>query len=312
MKKRNKAPVRAQARTVSLVLGSGGARGLAHIGVIRELEVRGYEVRAISGSSMGALVGGIYALGELETYAEWVQGLSQSDVLGLLDWSFAGGGLIRGDKLIRKLRDLVGERDIEQLPIHFTAVAVDIERGREVWMSEGSLFDAIRASIAIPAVFTPHRYQGRTLVDGGLLNPVPVAPTLRTFTDLTIVVDVNGPAPDTEDGVEADPGEGEGDEDRLGLLERMRGYVESLGGESTPRAAEGMALSEVLMRSLDTMQAAITRQHLAVFRPDLVISVPKNVCMIHEFHRARPVIELGQRLARENLEGMTHRAPSRI
>ncbi|MFP4161743.1 MAG: patatin-like phospholipase family protein [Ectothiorhodospira sp.] len=304
--------MRRRPRTVSLVLGSGGARGLAHIGVIRELEAQGYEVRAIAGSSMGALVGGIYALGELETYAEWVQGLSQSDVLGLLDWSFSGGGLIRGEKLIRKLRDLVGERDIEHLPIDYTAVAVDIERGREVWMSEGTLFDAIRASIAIPAVFTPHRYQGRTLVDGGLLNPVPVAPTLRTFTDLTIVVDVNGPAPEAEDGVEADPREGEGDEDRLGLLERMRGYVESLGGESTPRAAEGMALSEVLMRSLDTMQAAITRQHLAVFRPDLVISVPKNVCMIHEFHRAQPVIELGQRLARENLEGMAHRAPSRL
>lgn len=142
----------AKARTVSLVLGSGGARGLAHIGVIEELEAQGYKIRAIAGSSMGALVGGIYAMGELTTYRDWVEGLSQADVISLLDWPFSGGGMIRGDKLIRKLKDLVGESDIEDLPISYTAVAVDIERGREIWMSDGSLFDAIRASIAIPAV----------------------------------------------------------------------------------------------------------------------------------------------------------------
>lgn len=290
-------PQSSSARTVSLVLGSGGARGLAHIGVIQELEAQGYEIRAIAGSSMGALVGGIYALGELDTYAEWVRGLEQSDVLGLLDWTFSGGGIIRGEKLIKKLKELVGESDIEHLPISFTAVAVDIERGREVWMTDGSLFDAIRASIAIPAVFTPHRYRGRTLVDGGLLNPVPVAPTLRTLTDLTIVVDVNGPAP--ESGPE--PEDGSPADGKQGLLQRMRGYVESFGGESSPSVAEGLAVSEVLMRSLDLMQAALTRQHLAVFCPDLVISVPKTVCMIHEFHRAGPVIDLGRELAREAL-----------
>lgn len=282
-------------RTVSLVLGSGGARGLAHIGVIQELEARGYEILAISGSSMGALVGGIHAMGELQTYADWVEGLSQTDVISLLDWSFSGGGMIRGDKLMQQLKDLVGERDIEDLPISYTAVAVDIHRGREIWMSDGSLFDAIRASIAIPAVFAPHRYRGRTLVDGGLLNPVPVAPTLRTLTDLTIVVDVNGPAP----AAPAETDDDEGD-DSSGLLRRMLGYVESLGMNGAP-AAEGLAFSEVLMRSLETMQAALTRHHLAVFRPDLVISIPKNACMVHEFHRAGPVIELGRKIARERL-----------
>ncbi|MCG5515759.1 MULTISPECIES: patatin-like phospholipase family protein [unclassified Ectothiorhodospira] len=287
------------ARTVSLVLGSGGARGLAHIGVIQELEAQGYEIRAIAGSSMGALVGGIYALGELDTYAEWVKGLEQSDVLGLLDWSFSGGGIIRGEKLIKKLKELVGERDIEHLPISYTAVAVDIERGKELWISDGSLFDAIRASIAIPGVFTPHRYRGRTLVDGGLLNPVPVAPTLRTLTDLTIVVDVNGPASDSSSETDEEGAPANG---KQGLLRRMRGYVESLGSDGSPEAPEGLAVSEVLMRSLDTMQAALTRQHLAVFRPDLVISVPKNVCMIHEFHRAGPVVDLGRELAREALD----------
>ncbi|EHQ52926.1 MULTISPECIES: patatin-like phospholipase family protein [Ectothiorhodospira] len=295
-------------RTVSLVLGSGGARGLAHIGVIQELEARGYEIKAIAGSSMGALVGGIHALGELGTYTDWVTGLDQTDVLALVDWSLSGGGIIRGDKLIRKLKELVGCSDIEHLPISYTAVAVDIERGKEVWMSDGPLFDAIRASIAIPAVFTPHRYRGRTLVDGGLLNPVPVAPTLRTLTDLTIVVDVNGPAPEAEeDTPESERLGREPEAGQSGLLQRMRGYVESFGGDSGAKE-DGLALTEVLMRSLETMQAAITRQHLAVFRPDVVISVPKNVCMIHEFHRARPVIDLGRRLARERLDALSGKA----
>ncbi len=298
MAKADRSAKQAKARTVSLVLGSGGARGLAHIGVIEELEAHDYEIRAIAGSSMGALVGGIFAMGELTTYRDWVEGLSQSDVIGLLDWSFSGGGMIRGDKLMGKLKDLVGESDIENLPISYTAVAVDIERGREIWMTDGSLFDAIRASIAIPAVFAPHRYRGRTLVDGGLLNPVPVAPTLRTLTDLTIVVDVNGPAPTTNKNGDADDEEA-GEES--GLLRRMMGYVESLGMNGTP-AAEGMALSEVLMRSLETMQGALTRHHLAVFRPDLVISIPKSACMVHEFHKARPVIELGRETARERLQ----------
>ena len=294
-----------EARTVSLVLGSGGARGLAHIGVIEELEAHGYEIRAIAGSSMGALVGGIFALGELATYRDWVEGLSQTDVIGLLDWSFSGGGMIRGDKLIGKLKDLVGESDIEDLPISYTAVAVDIERGREIWMIDGSLFDAIRASIAIPAVFAPHRYRGRTLVDGGLLNPVPVAPTLRTLTDLTIVVDVNGPAPTAAEDTDEDDQEGD---DNSGLLRRMMGYVESLGMTGAP-AAEGMALSEVLMRSLETMQSALTRHHLAIFRPDLVISIPKSACMVHEFHKAIPVIELGRKTTRERLQTMGEERP---
>lgn len=290
----------AKAKTVSLVLGSGGARGLAHIGVIEELEAHGYEIRAIAGSSMGALVGGIFALGELTTYRDWVEGLSQADVFSLLDWSFSDGGMIRGDKLIRKLKDLVGESDIEDLPISYTAVAVDIKHGREVWMSDGSLFDAIRASIAIPAVFAPHRYRGRTLVDGGLLNPVPVAPTLRTLTDLTIVVDVNGPTPRNTGDMDGDDDDAGGDS---GLLGRMMGYVESLGMTGAP-AAEAMALSEVLMRSLETMQEALTRHHLAVFRPDLVIRIPKSACMVHEFHKAGSVIELGRKRTRERLQTM--------
>ena len=180
--------------SVSLVLGSGGARGYAHIGVIEELVAQGFDIRSVAGSSMGALVGGVYAAGQLAAFRDWVKPLRRFDVLRLLDWTISGGGLIKGDRIIDKLRELIGEVNIEDLPIAYTAVAVDLMSQREVWFSRGPLFDAIRASIAIPTVLRPHYYEGRTLVDGGLLNPVPITPTLRDLTDATIAVDINAPA----------------------------------------------------------------------------------------------------------------------
>ena len=179
-------------KSVSLVLGSGAARGLAHIGVIDSLSSHNLEIRSISGTSMGALVGGIYAAGKLDTYRHWVCGLSRADVFRLLDLSFDTGGLFKGDRIIRLLSRLIGDRHIESLPIPFTAVATDIELGREVWLRRGSLFDALRASMAIPAVFTPHIYHGRVLIDGGVVNPLPIAPTLHDKTDLTVAVTLSG------------------------------------------------------------------------------------------------------------------------
>ena len=277
------------------MLGSGGARGLAHIGVIRVLEQAEVNIEAIAGSSMGAVVGGIYAAGKLDAYEDWVCSLEQSDVLSLVDWTFSGGGLISGRRIIDKLSELVGETNIEDLSRDFTAVAVDIDHGREVWLDRGSLFEAIRASIAIPGLFTPHRYLERTLVDGGLLNPIPVAPTLRNMTDLTVVVDVNGPLDS-----DLEQRDKSSEEENTGLVKKFREFMDSFSSESKPRESQP-GLVAVMMRSLDTMEAALTRQHLAIFQPDLVIRVPKNVCMAHEFHRAREVIDFGAELARDKL-----------
>lgn len=284
-------------RSVSLVLGSGGARGLAHIGVIRVLEEANVRIEAIAGSSMGALVGGIHAAGQLDAYEEWACGLEQSHVLSLVDWTFSGGGLIRGRRIIDRLSELVGETNIEDLSRDFTAVAVDIDHGREVWLDRGSLFEAIRASIAFPGLFTPHRYLDRTLVDGGLLNPIPVAPTLRNMTDLTIVVDANGPTDPELKRPEKYP-----DDDSAGLVKKFREFVDSFSSEKKPRESPP-GLVAVMLRSLDTMEAALTRHHLAMYQPDMVLQVPKNVCMFHEFHRAREVIDFGARLARRTLSG---------
>ncbi|MBA2239097.1 MAG: patatin-like phospholipase family protein, partial [Lysobacter sp.] len=177
---------------VALVLGAGGARGFAQIGVIEALQERGLDIVAVAGSSIGALVGGLYASGQLPVFRDWLLRMSRNDMLRLLDPVFGKPALFGGDRLIHTLRESVGSPRIEDLPIDFTAVAVDLLRQREVWLREGDLWDAIRASIAIPGVFTPHVVHGRELVDGGLLAPLPIAATRLSDAHRLIAVDMHG------------------------------------------------------------------------------------------------------------------------
>ena len=177
---------------VALALGSGGARGYAHIGVIEVLEERGYDIVTVAGSSMGALVGGLHAAGQLEAYAQWVLGLSQRDVLRLLDPSPSAPGVIRAEKIMAKVRELLAGRLIEDLPIPFTAVATDLLARKEVWFQEGPVDVAVSASIAMPSIITPVMLNGRLLADGGIMNPVPIAATVATRADVTVAVSLSG------------------------------------------------------------------------------------------------------------------------
>jgi len=179
-------------KTVSLVLGSGGARGLAHIGVIKWLEENNYEIKSIAGCSIGSLIGGAYAVGKLDILEQWMCSITKSDILSMLDLSWDGGGLFKGDKMIETLTNLIGNTRIEDLPIPYTAVATDVNAEKEVWLNSGSLFEAIRASVSLPLFFTPVDYNGVKLVDGGVLNPVPIAPTFNDNTDLSIAVNLGG------------------------------------------------------------------------------------------------------------------------
>lgn len=281
----------AKGKNVSLVLGSGGARGLAHIGVIQVLEQQGYQIRSISGSSIGALVGGIYAAGHLSTYTEWVSALDRFDVLKLLDVSFSGTAIFKGERIISTLRELIGDRNIEDLPISYTAVATDLEENKEVWLSSGPLFDAIRASIAFPTIFSAFEYRGRTLVDGGLLNPVPIAPTLRDHSDLTIAVSLSGKAkkisrsPLKEVTKTARGG---------GYHQKIIDFVESLQRKVNNNHQHDEGFFDVISKSIDAMQSTIARLKLAAYTPDIVIEIPKDICSIYEFERARELIEIGR------------------
>lgn len=286
---------------VALALGAGGAKGLAYIGVVEELVARDVEVVAIAGSSMGALIGGIYAAGKLDVYRDWVAALAKLDVLRLVDWTLSGGGLIKGERIIGVLRELIGDERIEDLPVAYTAVATDIDRQREVWLDRGPLFDAIRASIAIPSVFRPHVRDGRRLVDGGLLNPVPVMPLLGADCDYIMAVSVDGPSeqPAPEREVSADD---VGEEVPTGYGHRIAEFVSSLVSHGEPRAREPGAL-ELLNQAMDLMQANLASLRLAAYQPDLLIELPRNMATSYQFYRARELIERGRAKAREALDG---------
>jgi len=283
--------------SVALALGAGGAKGLAHIGVIEELEARGLRIQAIAGSSMGALIGGVHAMGKLAVYRDWVCSLDKLDVLKLVDWSFSGG-LIKGERIIGTLRELIGEAQIEDLPISYTAVATDLDREREVWLSRGPLFDAIRASIAIPTVFRPHHLDGRRMLDGALLNPVPVTPLIRERVDHLIAVSLDGAA------TEPPPPPPEADADGNGYRQRVRAFLGRLRSrDDHAEAAPDPSAFEVLSRAMDMMQANLARLRLAAYEPNLLIQLPRNMASVYEFYRARELIELGREQARKALDG---------
>lgn len=297
--------------SVSLVLGSGGARGLAHIGVIEWLEEHDYAIQSISGSSMGALIGGIYAAGELDAYKQWVTALDRSDVVRMLDLSFGWSGLLKGERIISRLRDLIGDREIEDLPISFTAVATDIERGKEVWLSRGSLFDAIRASIAVPLVFTPYEINGRKLLDGGLLNPLPVAPTLRDQNDITVAVNVDA-RPDrnmasrTGNKQPEPPGDASAapaSETSETYSERIKSFIQDLQGRLVPEKEQDWGFFDVMMLSIETMQSSMVRMKMAPYTPDYYLVITSDAARAYDFHRASELIQLGRDTAERYMSG---------
>jgi len=284
-------------KTVSLVLGSGGARGMAHIGIIHWLKDNGYDIQSISGASIGSLVGGIYALDRLDDFTGWVTALSKSDIIRLLDFSIGRAGLVKGDRIIDTLRDLVGDKLIEDLPISFTAVASDIGNEKEVWFSSGPLFEAIRASISMPMFFTPARYGDRELLDGGMLNPVPVAPTFRDATHMTIAVNLAGVAMTL-------PKVKEKYFDFLPMAElksKVGLYIESITPGVLTETDSRLGFFQMIDQTIDTMQGTIARQKLAAYPPDTILEIPRNCCGTLEFDRAAEMIELGYSIAAKTI-----------
>jgi NTE family protein len=286
-------------KTVSLALGSGGARGLSQIGVIHWLEENDYDIRSISGCSMGALIGGIYAAGKLDVYTEWVRAITTRDMLKLLDISFGTSGMVKGEKIISTLRQLVGDCKIEDLPITYTAVASDIVNEKEIWLNKGLLFDAIRASISLPFFFTPFSINGVELLDGGILNPVPIAPTFSDNTRLKIAVNLGGPV-DTK--IETSGLRKRGEEAEPDLIDKIGNFIDSVLMEDDEPKVGTLGMLEIADQSFDAMQGAIARQKLAAYPPDVIIELPRNICGMLEFDRADEMIELGYKAAAERLE----------
>ncbi|MEQ5801349.1 patatin-like phospholipase family protein [Halomonas sp. H10-9-1] len=335
----NGATATAEGKRVALVLGSGGARGYAHIGVIEELERRGYRIVAISGCSMGALVGGVYAAGQLAAYRDWVCQLDYFDVLRLVDVTWSPMGAMKANKVMAKLESLVGDARIEDLAIPVTTVATDLKRQREVWFQSGPLLEAIRASIAVPGVITPVHRGEQVLVDGGLLNPLPIIPTVSARADLVMAVNATAHSSRPVTLEELLPPEAAREErereaarDASGVdfsswVEEVRSaasrWVDGLGtagreadagrtlaqDEASSRRRQWGRL-DTMLASFDITQAALAKYKVAGYPPDVLIEVPKTVCGAYEFHRAEALIVLGRQLASEALDRFEgHRYP---
>lgn len=287
-------------QTISLVLGSGGARGYAHIGVIEELLAHGYEIKSISGSSMGALIGALYACGKLQVYKEWVLGLDLLDVAKLIDFSFTGTGIIQGNKVFHVIEEIIGDIMIEDLPISFTAVATDLIKQKEVWIQEGRLIDAIRASIAIPTVFTPKKIRERYLVDGGVTNPMPIAPTVSDDTEITIAVNLSAKAA-KDYKLHIPKREREKVNGMQEIFFEMAEKAEQLFAREKKSTFEQMDMFDIMGRTIDIMQNTVLDCKMAGYSPDVTIGIPNDACGFYEFNKAFEVIELGRIVTRENL-----------
>lgn len=288
-------------QTVSLVLGSGGARGYAHIGVIEEILNDGYEIRSISGSSIGALIGALYACGKLDESKAWILGLDLLDVAKLIDFSFAGRGLVQGDKVFAVIEKMIGDIMIEDLPITFTAVTTDLIKRKEVWIQKGSLIDAVRASIAIPTVFTPKKIDERYLIDGGVLNPLPIAPTVADNTDLTIAVDLSAQV-SKEYKIDVTKEEREQKSGIQKMIFEAVQKAEELFSREKKSALDEMGMFDIMGRTIDIMQNAILECKMAGYSPDITIGIPHDACGFYEFNKGYEMIELGKLVTQDHLD----------
>ena len=283
-----------------LVLGSGSARGWAHIGVIRTLQEAGFKPDIICGTSIGALVAAAYALDQLDNLEDWVRGLSWQDVVGFLDISF-NGGLIKGTKLIDFLRGNLEAKDIEELDIPYGAVATDLQTGREIWLQQGSVFDAVRASIALPGLFTPARHDGRYVIDGGLVNPVPVSLARAMGADVVVAVDLNADLVGRHTnagGRTASRPVSEGIAGKM-LARLQQGIASILPGEVS--SASGPSMLDVLSASINIMQVRITRSRLAGEPADVLLTPRLSNLELLDFHRGNDAIAAGAQAAEDAL-----------
>lgn len=255
-------------RKVALVLAGGGARGVAHIGAIEELERSGFEIAAVAGTSMGALVGGMYASGYLEPFRDWMYALDKYKVFGLVDFALSSEGLVKGNRVMEAMKELVPDVKIEQMPVPFAAVAADLLTGHEVVLERGGLYDAIRASISIPSVFRPVRRGGRILIDGGTVNPMPLNRVRREPGDLLVAVDVSAPFSD----------------------------------RNAERVNPSLNYYKMLVAASEIMQQRITELMCRLYEPDILIQLPADSFGLFEFYRSREIADAGREATARAIE----------
>lgn len=285
-------------KTVSLALGSGGARGFAHIGVIEVLEREGFEIRSVSGSSMGALVGGIHCAKKMNDFKEWALTLNKLETFRLMDFTFSGQGMVKGQKVMETIKALLGEIRIQDFEKMYTAVAIDLLTKEEVWLQTGDLYEVIRASSAIPTFVTPYKLNGRILVDGGVLNPLPIEPLLPNQHDLLIAVNINAEDPLIKDIDRSNIPIA--DEEPEAYMTRMSNYMRgwlNLKKSVSETQQNNLGYVGLISKTFDFMQDRMCLQSIQIHEPDIVVKVPRSVGATLEFYRAKEIIEEGRQAA---------------
>ena len=282
-------------KNVALVLSGGGARGFAHIGAIKVLEQQGYTITSVAGTSMGALVGGIYAAGQLPQFEEWATTLDKLEVLRLIDVTISSRGLVKGKKVIEKMKEIVPDRNIEDLLIPYCAVATDILRGIEKVFTSGDLFDAIRASISIPTLFQPFLIDNSYYVDGGLVNPVPINRVKRNKGDILAVVSVDADIPPEKKEAEVEK------QSDNKYLKRIREIQAKLGREIPKDHKDDFGIFNLSNRSLAIMLRQIADLTMANHKIDIMVQVSREAYGILDFYKAGEIIREGERATRKAL-----------
>jgi NTE family protein len=294
--------------TIGIALGSGSARGWAHIGIIRALEEKGIHPQVVAGASVGSMVGAAYASKQLDTLEKWVRKLTKKDVWGLLDTTFRGGGVMRGNKLMRAIGEQIEDLDIEDLPIAFAAVAADLHSGQEIWLREGPMLSAVRASSGLPGLFTPMWYQEKWMIDGGVVNPVPVSLCRAMGADYVIAVNLNGHYSthaqlmqrfvEIRKAEEDEEREEENDSNASWTsLERWSGMMDGLVDalKSPPSKHKEPGLFDVIANSVNIMQDRITRSRMVGDPPNMELSPDLGHFQLMDFHRADEAMEVGRK-----------------
>ncbi len=283
---------------VALVLSGGGARGIAHIGVIEEMEKQGYEITSIAGTSMGSVVGGVYALKKMEVFKNWIYTLDKKRVFSLVDFTVSKQGMVRGDKVFKKMKELIPDSNIEDLSIPYVANAVDIISKKEVVFTEGSIYDAIRASISIPTVFTPVKSDHRLLVDGGVINNIPIEYVKRTPGDILIAVNVNADIPSVVPAIQE-----EISQEKQSLYKRKtQEFYKHLRKITPSHHDEDLGYFNLISRTIELMTWRIDELSLEKYRPDLLIEISRESSSIWDFYKAEELVELGRSAAIEVLK----------
>jgi NTE family protein len=300
------APRTEQRPAIGLALGGGAARGFAHIGVLRTLNAHGIWPDIIAGTSIGAVVGGYYAAGRLDIFEHWAMHLTRRSLLGYLDVSFSGSGLLSGGKLAEKITESIGDQTIDKLPLRYAAIATEIGTGHEIWLTRGRMVEALRASYALPGIFPPVRLGGRWLVDGALVNPVPVSAARALGARLVIAVNLNADMLGRGSTI-ASHGSDDTDEKLRQQTNKPRNGLRGMfGAERAVKRqfidAGRPGIPTVMVEAFNIMQDRITRARLAGDPPDVLISPRLGQVGWFDFHRAQQAIEIGAAATERALE----------